>query len=252
VAEEERAGRGRRTRGLDEILDLYVTPDEERDALSRTERPERRERAGRCWALVADPERPLLGALAIDLASAWTTFGLSVRLLSPHPRPALLPEPHGVLWETLDGSVDLEASLQAATSDRTLLWLPPLDLDLALSALPSTPEPVLHGVLLPIDDARSGLARGLAPLSRAPELHPGLTLTTVLVDGSSEPRDEEEDARVERVARDLGLELHALGRLRRDAATYRSLLSGVSVVHLDPNADSARDVCELARALDRI
>ena len=95
--------------------------------------------------------------------------------------------------------------------------------------------------------SRKPRVRAICAISRPlPELRIG-----AIVVGAERPQLAAEIfEKLEQAARrQLGLQIENLGEVRRDPATFRSLLYGVSVLDLDEKSGSARSLLELCERL---
>lgn len=240
-----------RARGLGDVLHFFIPEDEQRGARERAAA-----RAGSAprWCLAADPQRPALCALAVDLAAALAPASAGTALLAPFRRAAVLPRASDVHWEScgdIGGEpLTLLHRLEAQPASRAVLLLvPPTGLR-ELLAHPAARA--LDGLLVPVDARARGPARALAWLGEAGGGLERMRIGALLIGA----RDAgEADALGEQLARsarrELGLEVHALGHLERDEASYRSLLHGRSVVDLDSAARSSASLRALAERLAR-
>ncbi len=211
-----------------------------------------RERAesspARCWILAASPRRPLSCALALDLAAVLSRGGTETRILAPCQSEVC---PHAsTTWSTFasgepDGLRDALKELPAGSN--TLLLTSPERLGSVLAELD---RGLLAGVLLPVDAAPWGLARALRWLRNCATGSHGVRIGAVIVAAESRDRANELYRKLASAAqRQIGLEVENFGELRRDSASFRSLLRGVPVLDLDAGAGSSRSLAMLGRRL---
>jgi hypothetical protein len=105
-------------------------------------------------------------------------------------------------------------------------------------------------VLLPVDTAPWGLSQALSRLRPLGRDAPWLRVGTILLGARGGDQAVALFHRLERAARQqLHLAIERLGELQRDAASFESLLHGVSVLDLDADAPSSRQVLALSRRL---
>jgi hypothetical protein len=108
----------------------------------------------------------------------------------------------------------------------------------------------LDGVLLPIEATARGPAQALGLLRQLGRPLPELRIGAVPVGASSRAVAREIFSKLERAAgRQLGLDVEDMGELRRDPASFRSLLFGVSVLDVDEEASSAQSLRALSNRL---
>jgi hypothetical protein len=243
-----------RARGLGEVLHFFIPEDEQRGARERAglrvAEPAPRAR----WCLLAAPERPVLCALAIDLAAALASAARGTTLLAPFARPAVLPRASDVRWETCEdigGELStLLRRLESRADERGVLLLlqPP-----RLRALLEHPAArALDGLLVPVDASMRGVARALGWLGSAGSGVERMRIGALLIGASDAAEADSLGEQLARAARrQLGLEVAVLGHLERDPASYRSLLLGRSVVELDSSSRASSSLRALAERLVR-
>jgi hypothetical protein len=244
-----------RRRGLGDVLHYFISEEEQADARERA-RPVDTPQAARAprWCLPATPKRPLSCAVAIDLAVAAARSGLETEIVAPFAQDELMLKSAEIGWRALDfsatplGSEALERALEEITPEKQcFVVLFPDHLGPVLRQL--TPG-YLDGLLLPIDAAPSGPAQALAILRQLPRLLPELRIGAVLVGAATARQARELFMKVQGAARrQLGLEIEDLGEVRRDPASFRSLLRGVSVLDIDEDASSAQSLRAVCRRL---
>jgi len=242
-----------RQRGLEDVLHYFI-PEEEQSAAREAGRPSQRRGVASAsrWCLPASPGRPLSCAVAIDLAVATARSGCPSQILAPFPQHRLLPRADEIPWrlfELQDGDVgSLERALaDTAPGSRCFVLLPPSEMASLLQHL----EPgTLDGVLVPIDGTAQGPAQALALLRQLGRPLPELRIGAVVVGADAAQVAAEIFEKLKRAARrQLGLQIENLGEVRRDPASFRSLLYGVSVLDLDEESGSARSLLELCERL---
>ena len=242
-----------RRRGLGDFLHYFIPEEEQREARERA-RPaqlENRSRSTR-WCLPASPDRPLSCAVAIDLAVATARGGCRAEILAPFRQHWLLPKSAEVSWRVFEfgqaESGSLAQALEATPpGQRSYVLVPPERLGPLLRTLPSG---VLDGVLLPIEATARGPAQALGLLRQLGRPLPELRIGAVPVGASSRAVAREIFSKLERAAgRQLGLDVEDMGELRRDPASFRSLLFGVSVLDVDEEASSAQSLRALSDRL---
>ncbi len=242
-----------RRRGLGDFLHYFIPEEEQREARERA-RPaqlENRSRSTR-WCLPASPDRPLSCAVAIDLAVATARGGCRAEILAPFRQHWLLPKSAEVSWRVFElgqaESGSLAQALEATPpGSRSYVLVPPERLGPLLRTLPPG---VLDGVLLPIEATARGPAQALGLLRQLGRPLPELRIGAVPVGASSRAVAREIFSKLERAAgRQLGLDVEDMGELRRDPASFRSLLFGVSVLDVDEEASSAQSLRALSDRL---
>ena len=244
-------------RGLRDVFDYFVSPEEQREARERTSSRDRPRAGARTseavsWGFSARPDRPLRCTLAIDMASTLALDGRRARIVACFAMPALLPRTHAVEWQTSEGASDSErvakltAALRDGPGDRHTLVVAP-DAALLQAIRAESPE-LLPGLILPVDAVPRGVASALQQLRALDRSRGQLRIAVLMVGAASEA-----DAAYQRLAGSarlqLGLELESLGSLQRDATCDRSLLAGRPVVELDANSSSAKMWVRLGRRL---
>jgi hypothetical protein len=240
-------------RGLEEVFHYFISEEEQaraREESPRTPIPETETGRAARWAVPADPARPLECALATELAAALGRAGTPTRIVAPFAPPPLLPRAREVEWHALAGENACDpAALRAAlpADGCALLLIPPPLLAGWLSAL----EPAdLTGVLLPVEASPRGPARALGALRALASAPRAWRLGLVAIDAPGDAEADDLLARIEGAARrQLGLRVVRLGDVRRDSASYRSLLLGVSVFDVDPDSALARGIESLGDRL---
>jgi len=240
-------------RGLDKVFDFLVSPDEQREVRSQAEE---RTAGGTPpssvrWCIGASADRPLACALAVDLAVALARSGRSTSILAGFDRPALLARSRDVPWLVFDpGRESSSLSRELAELPQqasALVIIPTGELAAVVGALP---RGALEGVLLPVDSAPWGLSQALSRLRPLGRDAPWLRVGTILLGARGGDQAVALFHRLERAARQqLQLEIERLGELQRDAASFESLLHGVSVLDLDADAPSSRQLLALSRRL---
>jgi hypothetical protein len=236
-------------RGIEKVFDYLVSPDEQLEV---------RQHAGEGtppspvrWCIGASADRPLTCGLAVDLAVALARSGRTTSILAGFDRPALLARSRDVPWLVFDPgreSPSLSQELAKLPEEASaLVIIPPAELAAAVGALP---RDALEGVLLPVDTAPWGLSQALSRLRPLGRDAPWLRVGTILLGARGGDQAVALFHRLERAARQqLHLAIERLGELQRDAASFESLLHGVSVLDLDADAPSSRQVLALSRRL---
>jgi len=240
-------------RGLEEVFDYFVPPEEQRAALegastrvpavAGTGRPVR-------WCLPAEPERLLACALAVELAAGLVRAGRDARVIATFARPRLAPRSPGVAWEAVepdDGGPGpaLATALDARPEADAIIAARPDQLPGVLRALGARR---VDGLLLEVDPRPSGLRSALGQLRRispAPDLRIGaIVLGTDDADAESAFRVLDGAAR-----RQLGRALEPLGALRSDTTSARALLHGRPALDLDCESSASRQLLALCQRL---
>jgi len=238
-------------RNLGDVLHYFISEEEQREARSAArvhERPAQPapSRAPR-YCLPADPERPLICSLALELASGMAGELRSARVQSSFAPSPLLPGVPRVRWEVSD---DLAAALAAVPGDEPAITVErPARLGALLGRISAGD---LDGVVLPVEAAPWGLGKALGCLR---ELAPALASRRVLglvVGASSHEAAANLIARLCGAARrQHGVEIELLGELARDAESYRSLLRGESLHALGAESATARSLRALCQRLSQ-
>jgi hypothetical protein len=241
-----------RARGLGEVLHFFIPEDEQRGARERAGLRVAGPAARARWCLLAAPERPVLCALAIDLAAELSSSGSGTTLLAPFGRGAVLPRASGVRWETCEdigGELSTLLRRLESRADSVLLLLPPP----RLRALLEHPAArTLDGLLVPVDASMRGVARALGWLGNAGNGVERMRIGALLIGASGTAEADSLGEQLARAARrQLGLEVSVLGHLARDPASYRSLLLGRSVVELDSASPASSSLRALSERLGR-
>lgn len=240
-------------RGLEKVFDYLVSPEEQSEAQRRTR--DRSEDgpppAPVRWCIGASSDRPLACALAVDLAVALARSGCPTRILAGFERPVLLARTRDVPWLVFDPGGESQslfrelARLPEAAS--ALVIIPPGELAATLGTLP---RGAVEGVLLPVDAAPWGLPQALTRLRPLGRDASWLRIGTILLGARGGDQAMALFRQLERAARQqLHLAVERLGELQRDAASFGSLLRGVSVLDFDADAPSSRQVLALSRSL---
>ncbi len=247
-----------RRRGLEDVLHHFISEDEQREAREQARgTPTGRSEAGPAagparWVLAASPRRPLSCSLALDLAAALSRDpapgGSETLILAPFP--AGIGARRSTRWVTLPagGGAALREALEAAPEDAsTLALVSPEQLGSVLGGLDGSR---ISGVLLLVDAAAWGLTRALGWLRGCSEALAGVRIGAVVVGADDrELATDLYDKLASAARRQLGLRLESFGEIERDAASFRSLLLGVSVLDLDSAAASSRSLESLCRRL---
>ena len=105
-------------------------------------------------------------------------------------------------------------------------------------------------MLLPLDAAAWGLEPALGILRQLASLPAPVRIGVVAIGAVTDADAQQVIGRLQQAAREeLGVPVEGLGQLRRDPASFRSLLRGVSIFDLDAQAASARSLEALCRRL---
>ena len=238
-----------RSRGLGDVLHYFISEDEQREARSRASGLERRAPTER-WCIPTSRERPLASTVALDLAVATTQAGVQTELLIPFPASDLLLDSPRILCRSVTPATveNLEKALaETAPGTRSFIVLPPESL---AEILREAPEGLIEGLLLVVDGSPAGPAQMLKLLRQLPRPLSGVRIAAALVEASGRQGARELFRKLHAAARrQLGIEVENLGELRRDAASYRALLRGVSVLDADPEAESSASLRRLGERL---
>jgi len=244
-------------RGLGDVLHFFISEEEQRGARERAVARNGGgavSESGPRVCLLAAPERPVLCALAVDLAAALSAHHSGATLLAPFPRPACAPRASGVCWEFAEGIGGGQAALlrrfeTLPVRSAALLLVPP---DGLAELLEHPTARALDGLLLPIDTTARGSARALRWLIAAGNGIARMRIGALLIGAASaEQAESQGEDFAHRARRELGLEIQILGNLERDASSYRALLHGRSVVELDSSSRASISLREVATRLVR-
>ncbi len=240
-------------RGLEDVFDYLVPPEEQRAALEGAASPAPAVvTAGPPvrWCLPAEPDRLLACALAVELAAGLVRAGRPAGVIATFARPRLAPRAEGVEWETVTPGdtgpgAALATSLDARPGADAIVAAPPGELPGVLRELGARR---VEGLLLAVDARPAGLRSALGQLRRispARELRIGAVLLgTADADAESAFRVVDGAAR-----RQLGRALEPLGALCADATSYRALLQGRPAVELDRESPASRQLLALCGKL---
>ena len=238
-------------RNLGDVLHYFISEQEQQEArsaaLSRERPPQPSPARAPRYCLPADPERPLICSLALELASGMASERGGARVLSSFPPSPLLPRVPGVRWEV---SPELAEALAAVPGDEPVIAVErPARLGALLGRLPAN---ALDGVVLPVEAAAWGLGKALGFLR---EIAPALASRRVLglVVGAETPSAAADlIARLAAAARrQHGVAIELLGELARDADSYRSLLRGESLHALGAESATAQSLRTLCQRLSQ-
>jgi hypothetical protein len=243
-----------RARGLGDVLHFFIPEDEQRGARELAAARSGKAALAPRWCLLAAPERPALCALAVDLAAALSAGQGAATLLAPFPRPLGAPRAADVRWEVAEsletGLAPLLHRFEVLPSERAVLLLVPPDRLRELLDHPAARA--LDGLLVPVDATARGSARALRWLEAAGNGAGRLRIGALLVGAAGPLEAEDCGGELARAARRrLGLEVQLLGNLERDAASFRSLLHGRSIVELDSASRASRSLSDVAARLSR-
>lgn len=195
--------------------------------------------------MVASPERPLLVALAIDLACAWAGDGAS-RVIATHPPHPLLPLPERVTWLTAKSLAETLERLPADAGPTLALISP----DCSADRLARLEQAGTTGLLLPIDAGPNGIARALGLLRRLASVGERMRVCALAL-GAAPGTDAAAQLRAFESAsrRQLGIAVEPLGAIERDREAYRSLLEGVASPAALHSAEYVRRLREVSERL---
>ena len=237
-----------RRRSLDEVFHFFISKEEQREIRERSARSKSAGPAVR-WFVAANPERPLSGALARDLATALAGFGRQVHVVAPFA--ACFEPAAAVVWHSGAGPQERYRALREAPAGCSLVAIE------SAAQIASWIEQLRHdgiagmdALLLPIEGAEWGLAEAHASLRELTQAARSLRLVGVVLSAADPGRVRSLFARLAAAASsEFGLELELAGSLERDRASFRSLLQGVPLTQLDPTAASARSLERLIGGL---
>ncbi len=235
----------RARRGLGDVLQYFISDEEQAEARARARRP----RGAARWAIAADVARPLSCALVADLATALARCGAPVEVIATARPSWLSPESAGVRWRLTEPGADAlgRALAELPAGSPALIALP---LDALLDAARALPDGSLRGIALAAGTSAGAVLRALATLRKLAPLRERIEIGVIVAGAASSEEAEAVYQQLRGAAqRQLGLRLLRLGALPRDAAAARALLRGVPILELDAGTAAARG---LAAAGERL
>ncbi len=234
-------------RNLGDVLHYFISEEEQAEARNAAEArersPERAPTRAARYCLPADPERPLVCGLALELASGMAVEARDARVLSSFAPSPLLPRVAGVRWQAC---ADLAAEVETVSAVQPLIAVErPARLAALLGRIPAH---ALDGIVLSVEAAPWGLGKALGLLRALAPALAGRRVLGLVVGAADRDTAAQLVARLSAAARrQYGVEIELLGELARDAESYRSLLRGESLHALardNPTAQSLRALCE--------
>ena len=242
-------------KNLGDVLHYFISEEEQREARDAAAAREHsaqvqdaREREapvqGRAprYCLPADPGRPLVCALALELASGMAAESGDASVFCSFAASPLLPRVPGVRWEACD---DLAAALAAvARREPAIAVERPARLGALLARIPPGD---LDGVVLPVEAAPWGLGKALGLVRELASAFGSRRVLGLVVGAADHAAAAQLIARLSAAARrQHGVEIELLGELARDAESYRSLLARRIAARA---RGRERDRAELARGV---
>ena len=195
-----------RRRSLDEVFHFFISKEEQREIRERSARSKSAGPAVR-WFVAANPERPLSGALARDLATALAGFGRQVHVVAPFA--ACFEPAAAVVWHSGAGPQERYRALREAPAGCSLVAIE------SAAQIASWIEQLRHdgiagmdALLLPIEGAEWGLAEAHASLRELTQAARSLRLVGVVLSAADPGRARSLFARLAAAASsEFGLEL---------------------------------------------
>jgi len=235
-----RRSKGSPGRGLGDVFDYFVSPEEQAQARGRSAATGS---AARRWLLALDVARPRGAALAVDLAAALTRDGREAVVLADLARPRFAPVARGVRWQAIDEARAFVETLAEHDDRHVLVSFAPAALGDVLRELA---PPRVEGLVFVVEATRSGLARALGQLRQAQTV-PALRIATLLFGG--DPSDEAFRSLERAASRQLSRPIESLGALVPHRTVDRALLTGRTLLESDPDCAAAHALCTLGERL---